>query len=132
MTTDQTPYFNYLVDYSSKSSATPRVLLAKYGDGYEQRAGDGINNNPRSWPISITRDSHTIMGIEQLMDTWAGIQSFFWVTPRNTIARFVCRQYDTQYDDFNKSVFIGTFEQIFEGSTPVLYGGVLNDYGLVE
>ena len=126
-----TPYFNYPVDYSSKSQAQPRVLLAKFGDGYEQRAGDGINTNPKSWPISITRDAATIMVIEALMDQWAGVTSFFWLTPRNTIARFVCRQYDTQYADFNKSVFTGVFDEVFEGAVPTLFGGVMSDSGLM-
>lgn len=126
-----TPYFNYQVDYSSKSSAQPRVLLAQFGDGYEQRSGDGINTNPKSWPVTITRDSATIMTIEALMDQWAGVTAFLWITPRNTVARFVCRQYDTTYDDFNKSVFTGTFEQVFEGPLPLL-ADVLSDTGIIE
>ena len=34
---------NITPDRNLKHTTKPRVLKAKYGDGYEQRAGDGIN-----------------------------------------------------------------------------------------
>ncbi len=32
---------------------TPRVLKAQFGDGYEMRVRDGINNTPRTWALTF-------------------------------------------------------------------------------
>jgi phage-related protein len=132
MTDYSTPTFGWQVDYTSHGASKPRTLTAAFGDGYEQRTGDGINTNPKSRPFTITRDTATINTIEALLDAWAGVTSFFYLAPNNKIGRYVCRQYDVQYGDFNKSTLTGTFDQVFMGAVPVFNGGVLGDSGLME
>ena len=31
----------------------PRVVVAKFGDGYEQRTAFGLNTNPQSWSLTF-------------------------------------------------------------------------------
>ena len=40
-------------DRGLQQSTEPRVLKAQFGDGYELRMKDGINNTPRTWSLSF-------------------------------------------------------------------------------
>jgi len=40
-------------DKGFSESPEPRVLSAQFGDGYEMRIADGINNTPRKWQMSF-------------------------------------------------------------------------------
>ena len=40
-------------DRGVQQTATPRVLKAQFGDGYEMRVKDGINNTPRTWTMAF-------------------------------------------------------------------------------
>ena len=42
-----------MYDRGVSESPKPRVLIAQFGDGYEMRAADGINNTPRSWSLQF-------------------------------------------------------------------------------
>lgn len=40
-------------DRGIQQAPAPRVLKAQFGDGYEMRVRDGINNTPRSWGLTF-------------------------------------------------------------------------------
>lgn len=40
-------------DRGIQQAPEPRVLKAQFGDGYEMRVRDGINNTPRSWGLTF-------------------------------------------------------------------------------
>ncbi len=40
-----------MFDKGAQESPKPRVLKAQFGDGYEMRLADGINNTPRTWSL---------------------------------------------------------------------------------
>ena len=40
-------------DRGVQQAPEPRVLKAQFGDGYEMRVRDGINNTPRSWGLTF-------------------------------------------------------------------------------
>ena len=40
-------------DKQLTKASTPRVLTAKFGDGYEQRAVDGINNLAETYTLTF-------------------------------------------------------------------------------
>jgi len=42
-----------IYDKGVQMSTKPRVLKAQFGDGYEMRVKDGINNTPRSWSLNF-------------------------------------------------------------------------------
>jgi len=42
-----------MYDRGVQQTTTPRILSAKFGDGYELRFKDGINHTPRTWAISF-------------------------------------------------------------------------------
>jgi len=66
----------------SSGETSARVLKSGFGDGYEQRAGDGINNVVTSWSLvweNLTWDeASTIWGFLNLRGGW---QAFYWTNP---------------------------------------------------
>ena len=73
--TGNIPGFSAPVVYDKgvMQSAKPRVLQAKFGDGYEMRVRDGINNTPREWSQSFK--TRTKADIDNLYDFFNGLAS---------------------------------------------------------
>jgi phage-related protein len=95
----------------------PRVRLAKFGDGYEQRVQDGINNDPQKWTMAFSKRSGTdIDGVDDFFKARGGYESFFW-TPRGeaTPRKFVCRKWTRKYDVYDVVQSINfVLEEVFE------------------
>jgi len=62
-------------------SVSHRVLSAKFGDGYEQLAADGINAVQDSWPLEFTDRSQVITQIKNFLDSHGSWKPFFWTPP---------------------------------------------------
>ena len=81
----------------------PRVKTSRFGDGYEQRVADGINNILQKWQISFTRRSEIdIDYVYDFLRARGGVESFDW-TPRGeaTARIFVCRKWNRKFDVYN-------------------------------
>ena len=98
-------------DKQLTKSSTPRVLTAKFGDGYEQRAADGINVLNETYTLTFkTRPKADIDDIVAFLDTQKNVTKFTLTLPdtNNTTrsgerdVKVVAEQYDTnyEYDDF--------------------------------
>ena len=63
-------------DRGVQQTATPRVLKAQFGDGYEFRMRDGINNTPRTWALSFNnRTKADIDKLYKFMNTLAEVDT---------------------------------------------------------
>lgn len=60
----------------------PRINVAKFGDGYEQRAPDGIHNNLRTFDIEITKKNNEITEILDFIKQKNGLIPFAWIIPK--------------------------------------------------
>lgn len=58
-----------------------RVLSARFGDGYSQEVGDGINNETRSWPLEFVGYEREIKPIRDFLRRHAGFRPFLWTPP---------------------------------------------------
>lgn len=89
------PIFNFPISYGSPMAMKPRVLAAKFGDGYEQRTLDGINNKLETWQIQARglKDATEAATMEAFLRTQAGVTPFTWVTPYGRTALFVCKDW---------------------------------------
>jgi len=45
--------FTFSPKYGAALSKEPRVKMAQFGDGYQQRVGDGINTIAREWSLNF-------------------------------------------------------------------------------
>jgi len=73
--------FTWCPRVDPQGSVTHRVLSAKFGDGYEQAAADGINTAMQSWPLSFVGREAVILPIKAFLDRHGSWQSFLWTPP---------------------------------------------------
>lgn len=85
----------------SSKKRTPRILVAAFGDGFSQRAGDGVNPSSRSysltWTNMTTADADLI---DDFLDARQGFEAFLWTPPRESADRkLVCKEWSRTYGD---------------------------------
>lgn len=108
--------FTWTPEYGASVERKPRVRTIAFGDGYEQRARDGINTNPVKWSLQFNmRDNIETDEIMAFLDARGAAEAFDWTPPNesNTI-RVVCRSWNKVLNKFNLNSVTATFEQVFE------------------
>jgi phage-related protein len=100
---------------SAQLTKKPRVLSAKFGDGYEQRTNFGLNANPQSWSLSFMfTGTGAHLPFKSFLDALGGVTAFDWTPPGESASlRFVCREYGCSFAPGNIYQCIATFEQDF-------------------
>lgn len=96
---------------------TPRVRTAKFGDGYEQRALDGLNAVEQRWPLQFNDVDNAIADeMIAFLRTHSGVTAFDYVPLWATVAiRVICRSWRrSQGSQYGVSSISATFEQVFE------------------
>lgn len=110
-------------DKTMSRGSKPRVLRAKFGDGYEQRVADGINSINENYSISFnTREKAFIDDVVVFLDGKLGATAFTFTLPdsNNTTRtgekdiKVVCEDYNTTYtyDDFY--TLTATLRRVYE------------------
>lgn len=96
----------------------PRVRSTRFGDGYEERAPDGLNPMSETWSLSFRGiDLEMADEIEAFLDARlsaiAGLEAFNYVPLWRTVAiRVVCREWTrSQDDDPNTCTINASFER---------------------
>ena len=87
---------NYYPDNNSSEKYKNRVLAAQFGDGYQQMAGDGINNELEKWALNFSnRPKAQVDAIRAFLVARAGVESFYWTPPGETALsppkRWLCK-----------------------------------------
>ena len=107
--------FDYTVDYGSKMRKKPNVSVAKFGDGYEQREANGINNRKETWDVIFAnRSTEEADEIEEFLDDHGAETAFDWTSPRATVGKFFCREWDYGPSIGVYKTINATFEQVIE------------------
>jgi len=106
--------FTWVPSYGTQANNKPRVLETQFGDGYAQRAGDGINSNPQTWAITfIDIPPADADAIDTFLGTQAGVTPFDWTTPKGDALRFTCSDWHRTYDSYGGHGVTATFVQDF-------------------
>lgn len=106
----------YDPDWGIERAYKPRVLKAEFGDGYAQRAGDGINNNPvvinATWTHASTAEK------DYIVDFFAarkGYESFFYTYADEASAKaYVCEEWSYTHNDAGGYTITATFTQVYD------------------
>lgn len=108
--------FTWTPDFGAQQAIKPRVRRVAFGDGYEQRQGDGINTQPATWELTFAvRDNTETAAIMTFLSTRAGVESFDWTPPgESTALSFVCRDWTRTMDRNNVNSITARFEQVYE------------------
>lgn len=70
-----------------------RLKSARFGDGYQQVAEDGINNKSQTWPLSFVAEQTLIKSIVDFLDRHAGAKPFYWTPPLGVRGLYRCKGY---------------------------------------
>lgn len=106
------------VDKGFTRASNPKVHTMTFGDGYEQRLADGINNLVQTMNVSFsTRPKAEIDDIVAFFESLGGVSKFRMTiddTNGNETIKVICRQWNQTwaYDDFYS--LSATFERVYE------------------
>lgn len=82
--------FDFALSFTPVNARTPRVLSARFGDGYEQRSEDGIHADLQSWRVSfdpiLTSEADAIEAF--LVQNQCATIPFNWTPPRGPLDVF--------------------------------------------
>lgn len=109
------PYFFFLPSYGVNTTVEPKARLIKFGDGYEQRIQDGINNSLLKLNISFTsRTSMEAAAILNFFQERAAVESFLFTPPEPyaILRNFVCRSWSHTIVFFDNNDITTTFDQV--------------------
>ena len=108
-------------DRNLTKTSKPRVLKATFGDGYEQRLIDGINNIVQSFSISFNnREKEEIDDIIAFFDSKNGVTAFNYTYPDTNAAggertvKVVCEDYNLTYTNSEFYGCTATFRRVYE------------------
>jgi phage-related protein len=113
---DAAPTQHIYPDPGYKRSHQPKTLKADFGDGYGQRAADGLNNDPLTRQLTWTNlTTNEASYMDNFMIARNGVQSFFWQSSDDpTALAYVCEQWEADHVAFGVYTFTATFRQVFD------------------
>jgi phage-related protein len=82
--------FAYQPAPSAPESHEPRVLVAAFGDGYEQRVADGINNDLETFDLVFNRATADIDTIMTFLAGKGAATAFTWTPDGGSEITVVC------------------------------------------
>lgn len=106
--------FTIAPDFGARCAYKPRLLEARFGDGYSQRTADGINSLAESWALTFSsRTPAEAAVVRAFLSAHAAGLPFDWTSPAGTVGRWVCREWSFQPDTAASQAITATFEQDF-------------------
>lgn len=85
-------------DMPMTKASEPRLRIAQYGDGYEQRTLDGINFMKLTWSLSFTRRASTLLAMDAYLVAQGGGAFLFLDPTTQLLHRVFCDQWSIQWE----------------------------------
>lgn len=108
-----TDTFTYRVHATASGGGEFKVAAAQFGDGYSQRAADGMNNESQKWNVTVEGYRATIDEILAFIRDKQGAESFYWTPPLGVEGFYVCKRYNPQDQGGGLFTLALEFEQVF-------------------
>jgi phage-related protein len=108
------PTFTWRATYDATKTVAPTVKVIKFGDGYEQRQGTGINRQPRKYSLTFKRAIKEIDPIDDFLKARGAIEAFNYTHPGQSAGVFVCREWVRTNIALGFDGLSATFEEVFE------------------
>jgi phage-related protein len=106
------PEFKWRPQDNYEVSHEPRVKVIKFGDGYEQRIKDGINNQLKRYQLNFVEIADIGHEINAFLQARGAVESFTWrASDDNQLRTFVCRSWTVNRHKSRWSVSC-TFEEV--------------------
>jgi phage-related protein len=111
----------HIPDRSMARRNKPRVLLAQFGDGYEQRLPLGINSLQEEYSVTFkTRPKADIDDMTAFFDTAKGANNFTFTIPDTNAGgnekaiKVVCDAYSMSFEYDNYYTLEAIFRRVYE------------------
>lgn len=107
-------------DRNTTKNTKPKTLMASFGDGYEQRIVDGINNLRQTFSVAFNnRTKEEIDDIIAFFDSKNGVTAFNYTYPDSnaggeTTVKVVCEDYNLNYINSEFYGCTATFRRVYE------------------
>jgi len=107
--------FTYSPDNNCAPSMKPSRLTSSFGDGYEQRAGAGLNQLLPTWQLSFSKRTQTEA---TAIYTWlktntAHITAFDWTAPDGTVGKWIADTFIPPYPvSYGQWTITANFRQV--------------------
>lgn len=109
------PLFFWKPNYPLGSQIEPKVKTTKFGDGYEQRNPEGINNILLSLDLTFNGlNESENAAICHFLHSRAGSDYFLFTPPKpfNTLKRFKCAKWSQTLEFFGNYSVKALFEEV--------------------
>ena len=115
---------NIVPSYSSSVDRNPRLVTISFGDGYSQRAADGINYTPMVFDLTFENRSQAV--IKAIYNFFFGESSyydrapeepFFWTPPSpfdSKVRLFTFSNLRVKYETYGSSTLTVTLTESYE------------------
>lgn len=104
-------------DVGLNASTKHRILESNFGDGYKQRAGDGINTKEKKYNLTWNNmKNDDVNAIITFLDAQAGYIAFNYTLPGTVSAqKFICKEYgETWINSGSEKGCSATFELVYD------------------
>lgn len=99
----------------SSVAVTPRTLRVDFGDGYNQRAGDGLNTTPGKWSLKWDLKATDATTLIAFFKTHGGHTSFDWTPPRETVSqKFIVNDWNEVPYGESGATITANIEQVYD------------------
>jgi len=112
---DVKPIFLWTPSYNNTIDNAPKTTVIKYGDGYESRIPNSINNNLINYNLSFDKiNVDELTAIEHFLTQRSSNESFIWVgrAPYVRNFRFIAREWTNEEVFLNNFTLNVKFEQV--------------------
>lgn len=114
------PDFWWKPSYDANIRNTPKIIINQFGNGYEQRANDGINNNLINFTLRFdNRNEQETVSILHFLAQRNGKESFVYnlptiyaKNPLNLNTRFTCMNWESIYVSYNNYQISCEFREV--------------------
>lgn len=107
--------FTYTPSFTAVQESKPSVNIVKFGDGYEQRLGFGLNRDGKTWQLQfLNRDDTERDNIVAFLEARGATESFDWTPPFGGASKWVCREWSVSMQSHNFNNISANFEEVFE------------------
>jgi phage-related protein len=104
--------FDFCPAFGATETTKPRVLMAVFGDGYQQRLADGINISIRQWGLSFSKKQANMAAIRAFLEARNGVESFDWTPPRGDAGQWLASEWQTSINNGADALNV-TFTEVF-------------------
>lgn len=106
--------WTWSVDKGANVDHEISVKVARFGNGYEQVVGDGLNNVRQIWNIEKFGTQEQVFPAYNFIKEHRGAIPFQWETPLGEQILVRCQEYKMRHRGDLAYTLTATFEQVFK------------------